>query len=489
MPVLNLRTAAYSSFITLTIIYLCFGTANANIDSWYYASCVKYRFELINSHHLLFNGFAFYWHSILKLLLPNIEAMRSLQIMNALAAGGSLFVLYATLQKLGSDGITSFVYTLFCGVSFGFMRYATDAETYIMPVLCSLLSVFFLTQKKTASNIIFSGCFAALSVLFHQLHIWWTLALYVGVAVSRFLSVRQLFYFSVAHLLVPIVYLLAWKNPDQNQTLLAFVSGEYTKGNAGIDLSLKSLALTGINCIRTLFQIHGQILYLFKSYPVSSAISTLLSIALLMQWKPAQQTNGAEQLLKNPLKNAFLLAMAAQLIFALLSSGNAEFMVMLPFLLVLYLSGRYTFIRPGAVILPVLGLFVWNMFSGVLPAAGLNLNNMKHQAQFSEAHPESIFVWKNRVLLDNILCYRLGFKHGISIQKTDSSSLAFIAKTLQKSYPVYTDFGNPDTRFSRKQLLESSDSEFDRNTFKLQAVDSFENLYGKNYIYRIQALK
>lgn len=487
MPILNLKSTAYTSFVALTLIYLCFGTANANIDSWYYAACVKYRHELINSHHLLYNGFGYFVHSGFKILLPGIEAMRSLQIMNALVAGGCLFVLHGTLKRLGSDGYTALSYTLFCGVSFGFMRFATDAETYILPVLCSLLSVFFLTQKKPALNLILSGCFAALSVLFHQLHIWWTLALFFSIAISRSLSSRQLLYFSIPHLLIPVVYMVAWKNQIQTQTLLAFVSGEYTKGNAGIDLSLKSLALTGINGFRTLFQIHGQILYLFKAYPIISAASALLSILLLLQWKRPQQAGIVKQSQNIPLKNGFLIAMAAQMVFAFLSSGNAEFMVMLPFLLVLYLSGRYTFSGPSAMLLPVLGMFVWNMFSGILPSANLNLNNVNHQAKFSASHPESVFVWNNRALLDNILCYRLGFKHGISLQKYEGK--AMLVKMLENPQGVYTDIGNPATRFSRGRFLESPVSEIDRNAFSLQAVDSFENLYGENYIYRIQALK
>lgn len=487
MPFLNLKTTAYTSFVALTLIYLCFGTANANIDSWYYAACVKYRHELINSHHLLYNGFGYFIHSGLKILFPGIEAMRSLQIMNAIAAGGCLFVLYGTLKRLGSDGSTALSYTLLCGVSFGFMRFATDAETYILPVLCSLLSVSLLTRKKTTSYLILSGCFAALSVLFHQLHIWWTLAIFFSIAISRSLSVRQLISFSLPHLLIPVVYLLAWQSQNQTQTLLAFVSGEYTKGNAGIDLSLKSLALTGINGFRTLFQIHGQIPYLFRAYPLICAASALLSILLLLQWKRPQQADIVKQAPDVPLRTGFMIALLAQLVFACLSSGNAEFMVMLPFLLVLYLSGRYTFSGPGAMLLPVLGMFVWNMFSGILPSASLNLTNVNHQAKFSTTHPESVFVWNNRALLDNILCYRLGFKHGVSLQKYEGK--AMLVKLLENPQGVYTDIGNPATRFSRGRFLESPVSEIDRNAFSLRAVDSFENLYGKNYIYRIQALK
>src|SRR6185369_4699649 len=105
--------------------------------------CVKYHQELLNSNHLLYNYFGTYWFYLLKSVNPNIEAIVALNLMNAFAATVCLFLLYACLLKLKNEKGTAFWLSLFCGVSFGFMRYATDAETYILPLMFSLTATYF----------------------------------------------------------------------------------------------------------------------------------------------------------------------------------------------------------------------------------------------------------------------------------------------------------------------------------------------------------
>jgi hypothetical protein len=280
----------YLCFLGLGILYLLLPTQNAYIDSWYYGACVKYKQHLIHSHHLLYNLAGSLWHQFLQFFNPGIEAIHSLNYLNALAATGSLFVLFHILLMLDLTPRQAQWLTLFCGVSFGFMRYATDAETYILPLFFSLASTYFFFRNRKY-DLLFSALFAALAILIHQLHLWWALAMFISLLIRRPFNTKQLFFFTLPFLLVPAIYYLAYLQQDDFSSFTTFISGEYHKGNAGIDPSPKSLLLTFINFIRSFTQVHGQVADIFMAQPLLNLIIGLCIIGLFIYFLKTRKPN------------------------------------------------------------------------------------------------------------------------------------------------------------------------------------------------------
>lgn len=488
---MNFKNSSYLFFLFLTFLYVFLGTENANIDSWYYASCVKYKKELYNSHHLFYNVFGYYFFSAIKIFDSNIEALKALQIMNSLAAGISLFFTNAILIRLNTNIKTALLLTLFCGVTFGFFRYSTDAETYILPIVFSLGSIYFICGKLSNINLFCAGLLAGISVLFHQLHIWLVIGVGISILINSSLTFKNKLIFIAPLTLIPIVYISTWYIHFKEISFLNFLTGEYSKGNAGLDFSLKSILLSFISAIRTYVQIHGNILFIWKNHTIACLTSSIaIGICILLWFKSKnQKTIVNKQVVKGNISTGLLLAIILQFIFAMLSSGNAEFMVILPFIVILYFASRYSIDLPLKSAYCIIILAIWNITYGLLPSKYLSLNKVNAQIAICEKNPDAVFIWKDRVLCDNILTFRYGFNHIYKLKKADILQSESDILALLKNSKVFTDFGNSSTKYSRQALLENNSNEMESNSFKKEKTDSFENLYGKNYIYQIKAIQ
>lgn len=488
---MNFKNSSYLFFLFLTFLYVLLGTENANIDSWYYASCVKYKKELFNSHHLLYNVLGYYFFSAFKIIDSNIEALRALQIMNSLAAGISLFITNAILIRLKTNKNTALFLTLFCGLTFGFFRYATDAEAYVLPIVFSLGSVYYVCSQLSNKNLFLAGLMASVSVLFHQLHIWLLIGIGISILINSTLTFKNKLFYFIPLTLIPIIYLIIWGMHFNEISFLNFLTGEYSKGNAGLDLSLKSILLSGINAIRTFVQIHGQIVFIWNNHTIACILSTIIIGINILLWfmSKNQRTIITKNTENGNINKGLLIGFILQFLFAMLSSGNAEFMVILPFVALLYLASRYTIILPLEFVHCIIMLFIWNITYGILPSKLLSLTQVNTQIDICEKNPDAVFIWKDRVLCDNILTYRHGFNHIYKLKKVEIlQSDTDILKLIQIS-KVFTDFGNSSTQYSRQALLENNVIEMESNSIKKEKVDSFENLYGKNYIYQIKAIQ
>lgn len=489
MKILNFKST-HAVLLLFTLTYILCATSNANIDSWYYAACVKHGYELLNSHHLFYNAFGHFIFSILKVPFPGIEAIATLNFINALAAGISIFVLYRIFQLSGKDKFSALILSLFCASGFGFMRYASDAETYILPLMFSLTAtLYYLSENKTKGYIL-AGVFAAISVLFHQLHIWWTLSLFFVLFLKRPLNVRHILCFGIPLLIIPAAYLFAWRFSD-TQNLQSFIIGEYATGNASVIISAKGTVLTLINLFRSVLQVHGNLYFLFLSKPLFFSATVVLCLTLIfIPYK--KRTRGSITLQSVNLRLdsiAILLAFFSHLIFAWLSSGNAEFMVMLPALAAIFVSLRYKFNLKPLSLLPVLAIFIWNLNTGILPAAFLNISRCDSQVRLSRSDTSSVYLWQQKALVENKLCYDYGFVARPELLKPEHTDSFMIREYLNSGRKIYTDLGNMETKYSRSGILNGQNSFIFPKDIEMTAVDSFDNIYGKNYIYRLQALK
>ena len=188
-----------------------------------------------------------------------------------------------------------------------------------------------------------------------------------------------------------------------------------------------------------------------------------------------------------PYKPVFLLAIFLQILFALISSGNAEFMVMLPFLLVLYFASAYQF--QGFVFFKyfTLSLLIWNLAFAIIPNAKLTISRVDTQVAFSEKYSRAYGLWKNKPLVENQLTYFNGFNEfNDQLLNTKNVSIPMVDSLLQKGNTIYTDLPNTNKTFSRESMLEDNTIKKLLDHFAFVKCDSFKNIYGKNYIYYIQ---
>lgn len=479
----------YTVFIVLGLSFCFLQTRNAMIDSWYYAGCVKYGRELLNSHHLIYNIFGYYWFSLVNWIKPGTEAIVALNVMNAIAATASLFALYFCLKKLKHDNNTAFWLTFFCGTSFGFMRYATDAETYILPLLFSLISTRYFLAERNNKTLLVSGLFAAISILIHQLHLWWTLSMFVALLFKKPFKLRQAAIFALPLLLVPIGYYFAFHSLNNGSyTFVQFVTGEYSKGNAHIDFSIIALLLTVVNFVRTFIQVHGQIAVLFKQYlfVYLSLFGTYAIVIIVLMRRKAPHFRISTNAVKTIYPALFLTAFILHLVFAFLSSGNAEFMVVLPFLLILFLASAFHFEKYNALKFLTVFMLLWNLSFAIVPNALLDIRQVERQVTLMKQHPDAHFLWKNKPLVENVFAYRYELADTSSFIGYKTLDRVMLDTLLKKGNKIYTDLYNPGGEYSREWLLSGIGADKIIRQFTLLPIDSFQNLYGKNYIYLME---
>jgi hypothetical protein len=183
-------------------------------------------------------------------------------------------------------------------------------------------------------------------------------------------------------------------------------------------------------------------------------------------------------------------ALLFQFLWAVYSVGNAEFMVMIPFLLLLSFPGLLLKLQHK--LLPVaMAMLCWNMGVYLIPNAriktinyGAELNLIMKIAEQEKADG-IVFIARERVMLENYLsCETPDFQklfRDAGIQLMDTDSLG----TKQK-LPVYTDIFDYPMPLSRSSMVSN-------NNFTKPAhaslVGSFPTLFGNLYIYNITSTK
>lgn len=471
--------------LLLIIVAICFLLPNNNttIDSWFYAASVKHHYDIFNnSHHLLYNFFALKTWQFLNFFYP-ISALKGILLLNAFAATISLILFSQIIKLAGYSSKNALILTAFCGASFGFLRFATDAETYILPLMWTFCSAYFYIKSDKHLYTALASFFAVIAVCTHQLQIWWALAMFIHI---WFLSKRTLssrLVFSSILLLIPLIYFQNYVMGRYcNISLAAFILGEYSTGGAGLDVSIKAMLLTFVNFFRTFLQVHGQIFFLVKKYPFLSiaVLATLTKIIIFIFLKRQEIIQIQKRSQPNNFALLFLLTFIFNLLFAFVSSGNAEFMVMLPFMMVAFTAYKYNILTHTRALMVVVFILIWNLFTGILPSSFENLTQTDVQSKLYINQPEAYFVFENKPQVENQVCYTKNFEikdHFITADK--------ISLYLDSGKTIYTDFGIKTTELSRASFLKKHTENEMLKNYKLIKTDSFQNLYGKNYIYLI----
>ncbi|MDR2472706.1 MAG: hypothetical protein LBD53_03955 [Tannerella sp.] len=409
------RHIDYLVIALLAGIYILLPSNNPTGDIAAYAVNVREGSDLFMPHHLLYNAFNYAVAQIFGIYNTLILN----QIINALFAVGCLLVMRALLRNTCGYVETS-VLLLAMGSCYGFLRYAVSGETYIIPLFFSLQAS--LCALRYPNRAWLTGVLASTACLFHQIHVFWWAGLLIYIFISNRSKLPTAKYLLVS-CMVPAVYLLVFNLFPGNSTgFFDFIFYEYFhNSNVSYNLGIRSLYLTPVNLVRTFFQVHGNMLPLVEKYPLLLAVAGVCIGLIVYNMLIYRRIFRHSEQHDTMFGKCHLMIFGLQLLFAAGSSGNAEFMVMLPFALVLFYTAHYqvkTAIAPFAV-----ALLLWNISFAVIPSHFLEMTPEKAVVRYIERHPQETYCVFDLRTVENMLRYRnpaRSFKLYEDVSKLDS---------------------------------------------------------------------
>ncbi|NBC24277.1 MAG: hypothetical protein GVX78_01515, partial [Bacteroidetes bacterium] len=441
----------------------------------------------------------FYFHQALSIYC-DLDILVFMKGLNALFAALSLSIFDRILKVRSVEGRSRVLWLLCVGSSWGIMRFATENETYIIPIFLSLLGSLFLAKFYRKAHFRFlwlAGLFTAFAALVHQIHFFWWFGIFVGLVVKE--RHRKIIYtYSVPALSVPLIYILVYylDMGEADQSFIEFIFHNYQEGRATFSIDYRNFILTPISFIRTFLQIHGYIssLILQSGLYIMTLMACLICFSFSLAYFPQVEIKWRKT--SESFVFAHGLVFAFHLFFAFLSHGNAEFMVMLPFLGVLFLSNILKKTRKLLSYL-VPGMFIWNMVFGLIPLSKKDMYGDSMVAKFildkSESTDSSTFILFNRPRVANILEYQGGQISDEDlfyiVDFEDPMTLrSFIHDRLEAGEYVYTDCLERPNALSRAALLTDKQSNAFR-PFESLGVDSVRALSGTYVLSRIMGKK
>ena len=353
------------------IIYLLLPSVNNSLDSIGYAVDMRTGEELFRPHHLFYSSFGYvisYFFNV-KNTLPFLCFINGIFSIFILCILRSIFIRF-------TDKKTCALILIFLGSCFGFMRFATDNEAYIIPLFFSLAASKILLTEK---NVFLSSLLASIACLFHQIHFFWWLGLLIFVFdYFKENRLKKLFCFIIPALIVPLVYSIVFYFIENDcNSVIEYIFHDYFKVSY-VKFELKSISflLIFINFIRTFIQIHGYFIPLIQKH-LYVIFFILISVSFFMIGLFKMKGSVSKYPETNHFVSKFafyhLIIFVLQLLFAFISDGNAEFMVMLPVALGLYFFIKYR-IKIINLFCFTIALFVWNVSLGAFPYHVMNLS-------------------------------------------------------------------------------------------------------------------
>jgi len=487
------KLTIYHVMIIIALVYFLFPTNNSSLDSYAYAGYIKYGENLFSPHHLLYNAFLYVLISPIKVFLQDVEILLLAKYINTVFVLINLIIFYKILSKLDIDKNEKLLYVFMVAFSFSLLRFGTENETYIIPIAFSLYaSLQFLNFIKTKNYtyIFISGLFASIACLFHQIHFFWWFGLFVGTVLHQ-RRLKDVMLYSVSALIVPVSYILVLKFYQNQQisfvNLLNFVLHDFYTGSAQSELGWKNFFFILVSSFRTFFQLHPiNYLVIKKNILFAIPIFSVLYLAYCI----IKSFFKKELIVERRSKDIFFInthfwILLFQFLFAFYAVGNVEFMVMIPFLLVIGILTRYRINQRVLVLLPVV-LFIWNFSYGIYPNNKYDYYNDKVLVNFIIDNPNELFVVKNDKVL-NMFYYQTGkdnYKNIYLYNKLKSESSLY--RLIDNKGFIFTDVIKKPTIFNRAKIISLDNSQLDFGNYVKEEIFTYKGLYGNSKVYKIK---
>lgn len=456
----------FEIFITAIILtYLFLPNNNSTLDAYDYAGSVKYGIDLFHPHHLIFNAFFRVIHTSILGIGVQVEPLRLIKTTNALFAIGTLALTLGILKRECGTKKAK-VLTSIIACSFGMMRFATEAETYIIPIFfCVLSSLFFLTstEKGKERHVLPCAISSATAMLFHQTAIFWGIGIFIGYLLHK--KRRHTVIYAVVMLVVPLAYTaaLVW---DQRidfslGNLMRFVTNYYHSDSADISIGWVNFLLTPISLARTFIQIHGNIPTIFSVRPiylifVAFALTFLiLAIRTRIKGGTTWVIPSIRKIGMGKFESSHLIAGILSLSFAFFSHGNAEFMVMLPFCAAFAFHSLMEEENTPTYILLAYAIGCWNIGSGILPNHLMDYYHDEEVIDHIETHPDAVYLLTDKNIIRNKYFYKKGEEPPAILIRYDKKEVRkLILEEAQKGKRTFTDVDTKNIPLSRTSILD-----------------------------------
>ncbi len=474
---------SYLAVIGFAVLYVLFLSNNPTADSYSYAYSSLHGEELLRPHHLLYCWVCRLIYSLFA--FTNIEPITIFQTFNALMACGTLLVLRRIIKRVNRNENFIFSAIVFCGSCFGFMRFATDNEAYIIPFFFSMLSIYYLQtflQENTVLRLLKMSLSIVIACLCHQLSILVYLSLFIGLLLNK--RWKYILYFILISLIIPIVYSIACfavTNQFSLNALFSFVLNDYVQGYAQSPDLKQVFLLSAINLIRTFLQVHGNLFVLINYFFVLFIFFLVLFFYFFVL--------GIINLIKNKRYTLSLynekrfviilwLILALSFLFAALSNGNAEFMIAIPFILIMLYS--HYFANHKSMLFIGLSLLLWNTCFALIPQRFCKLSCNEEIVEAMKTHNDATFILIDKPAAENLYLYKYSKKNLPKIVYAHKYN-----KEEIKAEKIITDIIGAETPLSRSSLLNTCDIDF-KEYEKDSLIFKFKSLGTKRELHLLQ---
>lgn len=479
----------YVPFVFLGIIFFLFPNNNPTGDAYAYAYSALSGKEIFYPHHLLHCGLGYIVLNIFK-FLP-LEPLYILQSLNILIGLLTLFFLRKILLLNNVPEKTICYLLIFCGACFSFIRFTIDYETYILPVCLSMIVIYYMQKifsKDNKINVITVALLCVLACLFHQLAVILLLACFIGILFS--INRKYIWYFVCISCLLPLVYALVYYclfSTLSFKGLITFVLHDYFSGNAQPPNLKTMLILTPISFFRTFIQVHG---YMFSIIKISPFISFPLIVICLsffikgiLQIKKVKKLSSSHNVAQRKFSIFIFSLLICYLLFAFLSNGNAEFMLIIPFLLIILLINYFTNLK--FMLYLAYALLIWNTYFCLLPWNEKNFTTDKQLVDFIHNNKHNAYILKDKPKIENMYLYYYG-EENLKLYYYADLNTTSINNILSQDSLIYTDIFS-HSNFSRASLSQDFSSSFYGVSYAIDSSSavSINSLYSKTILYPI----
>lgn len=461
--------------VFFAIAYLFLPSQNMSADAISYAADVKYGTDLFRPHHLLYSAFMWFLYQFVTALGVSVEVVSFMCCVNAIFSLATLAVLYMTIKRISTQQ-TALASMVFAGSCFGFLRYTLECEVYIPPLFFSMVSSYFFVRYVSEGRVwqvLAMGLMASLACLFHQIHLFWGIALFIGIAFLK--RYHDLCIYAAVTLIVPATYALVVFLQDGYLTFDNFshyiAYYYYTPASDVSGIGLKNLIMTPISFVRSFIQLHGDIAIQLSLQPFLYVFAVVLPIAAIYLLVRLVRSSSARRDGNRAVIVAHLAAFLLQLLFAIYSDGNMEFMVMLPFALLIILSLSVRLKNRYVIMLSCL-MFVWNMFFAVIPNHFYNQYATEKLSEYVHEHPDAEVVAYDALTV-RALCH---------LNYGDRESLNCYSPGSLPSNVFVTDIIDRPTPFNRMRFV----NDIEKNYIVLDTLQTIEADYGNYHLCKIR---
>ncbi|MCK4700575.1 MAG: hypothetical protein KAT38_09580, partial [Bacteroidales bacterium] len=477
--------------VAFTLLYLIFPTNNSSVDAYYYAASVKYSDELFHPHHLLYNVTFRLFFNLPFFNNEEVDILQGMKMANSFIGGICLYLFSLLLKRTGRSIKEIFRIILLTGSSFVVMRYSSENEVYLFPLAFSLgASVIYQNylNNRSLSRLLISGLLASFAVLYHQIGVFWWLGLFIGLIIYRH-SWKSILVFVTTVVPVILAYVIVTFRLSEFEKSITgvfqFALRDYLTSGFDKTPGWQNFIFTPVNVIRSFVQIHGYIIRMIGEnilWILPGLVSMLLIGAVLIRKGFLIRKT---DILNRPFFITHLIILIFYIVFAFFAEGNAEFMVMIPFLGFLLLFSTIK-IRDRSMILFGIALLVWNVSYGLIPRNNLEFTHYTMLESWIKKNPDATFIIKSDQQVISRLYYQSGVEFYPQIIKSPSSLIqqgmsvtglySKLDTLITRENQIYTDCVEYPGILSRQGVIDTGKDDCFFTEYEYEPVDSVETL-------------